>query len=69
VTRVTVSFPLGLDELFEEWARQTGLQTELVGTSWGRSAFEFEADRNARAVLKASATYVTHIIDGAEISN
>ena len=67
--RVTASFPEGLDELFEQWARTTGLSIDLVGTDRGISAFEFDADWNAQAVLKAFAAYVTDIIEGAEISD
>ena len=67
--RVTVSFPEGLDELFEQWARTTGLYIDLIGTNRGTSDFEFNADKNAQAVLKAFAGYVTDMINGAEISD
>ena len=69
MTRVTVTFPEGLDELFEQWARTTGLSIDLVGTNRGTSDFEFNTDKNAQAVLKAFAAYVADIINGAEISD
>ena len=69
MTRVTVTFPEGFDELFERWARTTGLYIDLVGTNRGASDFEFNADKNAHAVLKAFAAYITDIINGAETSD
>ena len=69
MTRVTVPFPEALDELFERWARTTGLYIDLVGTNRGASDFEFNADKNAQAVLKAFAAHVTDIINGAETSD
>jgi hypothetical protein len=67
MTRVTVTFPEGLDELFEQWARTTGLNIDLVRTDRGASDFEFNADKNAQAVLRTFAAYVIDIINGAEI--
>ena len=69
MTRVTVTFPEGLDELFEQWARPAGLDVDLVGTNRGTSDFEFNADKDAQAVLKAFAAHVTDIINGAETSD
>ena len=66
MTRVTVTFPEGLDELFEQWARTAGLYIDLIGTNRGTSDFEFNADKDDQAVLKAFAAHVTDIINGAE---
>lgn len=66
---VTVNFPEGLDELFEQWARTTGLCIQLVGVGRGTNDFRFDADQNGQAVLEAFAAYVADIISGAEISH